>query len=312
MSAAQTIPHEDRGTYLGSHDTSAIFGLNPWLRPINVYMNKLGMSVHRDEDDIPEQQKWGLNLQPAILKEFARRMGCELENEERFIRHPELPWFGGTPDATIVGDKAGVDAKNIRWNRGEWGDEGSDTVPEYVAMQCHHFMTLLGYERWYVATLFGGCELKIYEITRDDEIADMIIKADSEFWTEHIQKETPPELDDSASWRKYVERKFPKDNGDVRMATVDEILLLDQYHRQNALLKRREARVEELKNRLVASVGESAGIVCELGKVSYKTHKGRVGVDAKRLRAEMPDVAKQYEKTGDEGRTLRITLKEDE
>ena len=312
MSAAQTIPHEDRGTYLGSHDTSAIFGLNPFMRPINVYMNKLGMSVNRNEDDTPEQLQWGTNLQPAILKEFAKRQSCKLENEEQFIRHPELTWFGGTPDATIVGDKSGVDAKNIRWNRGEWGEEGTDQVPEYVAMQCHHFMTLMGYERWYVAALFGGCELKIYKVTRDDEIADMIIKADSEFWTEHIQKENPPELDDSGSWRKYVERKFPKDNGDVRLATVDEILLLDQYRRQSALLKRREARVEELKTRLCASLGESAGITCELGRVSYKTAKGRTTLDGKRLKEDMPDVYKQYEKTGAPYRILRITLKEEE
>ena len=312
MSAAQTMPHEDRGTYLGSHDTSAIFGLNPFMSPINVYMNKLGMSVHRNEDDIPEQLQWGLNLQPAILKEFAKRMKCELENEERFIRHPELTWFGGTPDATIVGAKAGVDAKNIRFGRDKWGEEGSDEVPEYVAMQCHHFMTLLGYERWYVAVLFAGCELKVYEVARDDEISDMIIKTDSAFWRDHIEKEIPPELDDSASWRKYVERKFPKDNGDVRLATTDEILLLDQYRRQNALLKRREERVEELKTRLCASLGESAGITCELGRVSYKQAKGRVTLDGKRLKEEMPDVAKQYEKTGSPYRILRITIKEDE
>lgn len=311
MSVAQTIPHEDRGTYLGSHDTSAIFGLNPWRGPINVYMDKLGMSVQRDVDDIPEQLRMGLKMQPVILDLFAEKMRCNLEGE-RFIRHPELTWFGGTPDATIVGEKAGVDAKNVRWNRGEWGDEGSDTVPEYVAMQCHHFMTLLGYERWYVATLFGGCEFKVYEIIRDDEISDMIVRADAEFWHEHIEKESPPELDGSESWRKYVERKFPKDNGDVRVATVDEILLLNQYRRQNALLKRREARVEELKTRLCASLGESAGITCELGRVSYKTAKGRTTLDSKRLKDDMPDLYKKYEKTGLPYRVLRITLKEDE
>ena len=57
------------------------------------------------------------------------------------------------------------------------------------------------------------------EVARDEEISDMIIKADGAFWREHIQKEIPPELDDSASWRKYVERKFPKDNGDVRLTS---------------------------------------------------------------------------------------------
>lgn len=309
MSAAQVIPEEARRTYLGSHDTSAIFGLNPWRGPINVYMDKLGMSVQRE--DTPEQLQWGIRLQPAILDMFGERMGCQLE-PERFIRHPDMAWFGGTPDATIAGEKAGVDAKNIRWNRGEWGEEGTDAVPEYVAMQCHHFMTLLGYERWYVAALFGGCEFKFYEVVRDDDIADMIVKADSEFWHEHIEGQTPPDLDGSASYRKYIERKYPRDNGDVRTATPDEIDLLDKYRRQSSLLARRESKVEELKSRLCASVGESAGIVCDLGRVSYKTAKGRTTLDGKRLKDEMPEVAKQYEKTGSTYRILRITLKEDE
>lgn len=311
MSAAQTMPHEDRGTYMGSHDTSAIFGLNPFMRPINVYMNKLGMSVHRDDDDLPEQLRMGLKMQPVILDLFAKKMGCKLENEERFIRHQELTWFGGTPDATIVGDKAGVDAKNVRWNRGDWGDEGSSDVPEYVAMQCHHFMTLLGYERWYVATLFGGCEFKIYEVIRDDEISDMIIKADAEFWREHIEKEIPPEIDGSESWQKYIARKFPKDNGGVRLATIDELLLLDRYRRQKALLDRREARVEQLKNELRKSIGEYAGITCELGRVSHKTQR-RTTLDGKRLKEDMPDIARKYEKVSDPFRVLKITLKEDE
>ncbi len=312
MSAAQTIPHEDRGTYLGSHDTSAIFSLNPFMSPINVYMNKLGMSVHRDEDDTPEQLQWGLKLQPAILKEFAKRMKCTLENEEQFIRHADLSWLGGTPDATIVGAKAGVDAKNIRWNRGEWGEEGSDAVPEYVAMQCHHFMTLLGYERWYVAALFAGCELKVYEVARDEEISDMIIKADGAFWREHIQKEIPPELDDSKSWRKYIVRKFPHSENPAREAAPDEARLMDAYRREKAKLKRRESRVKLLENRLCLAIGDSLGLYSAIGKVSNNLCKGRADIDGKRLREEMPKVAAKYEKIGKPYRRFYSQFREDE
>ena len=310
MSAALTIPHEDRGTYLGSHDTSAIFGLNPWIRPINVYMNKLGMSARRE--DVPEQLQWGLRLQPAILDMFQERMGCQLEGE-RFIRRTDLPWFGGTPDATIVGRKAGVDAKNVRWNRGDWGEERSAVVPEYVAMQCHHFMALLGYERWFVAVLFGGCEFKIYEIEHDGEITDMIIQADGEFWRDHIEAQNPPPDDGSSSYRKFIERKFPTDNGDIRPATAEEISLLNEYREAAKTAKEWIESEDRIKNRLAACIGESAGIVAaDVGRVSYKLAKGRTTLDGKRLKEERPEIAKQYEKTGNPSRVLRITLASEE
>lgn len=307
---------ESRNTYLGSHDTSAIFGLNPFMSAINVFMNKLGMNALRDEDDIPEYMQFGKIMQPVILKEFAKRTGLELSSyaveEETFIRHPELDWFGGTPDALIVGEKAGVDAKNVRWNRGDWGEEDSGVVPEYVAMQCHHLMTLLDYDRWYVAVLFGGCEFKKYVLHRDPEISEMIIEADKDFWENHILKEIPPDIDDSESWGNYIRRKFPKDNGEIRAATVAEMEILAELQVAKALEENWKKKGDLLKNKLALSIGDAAKLDCDIAKVSYTTAKGRETIDSKKLKAEYPEIAKEYLKIGEAGRTLRITFKGEE
>lgn len=306
MSTAQVIPEEARRTYLGSHDTSAISGLNPYRKPVNVYMDKLGMSVHQEPT---ERMRWGLMLQSAILDEFAERMGgVELE-PERFMRHPLLPWFGGTPDGTIAGRKAGVDAKNVQFNRGEWGEEGTDQVPRYILFQCHHFLALTGYEVWYVAALFGGCELRVYEVERDAELADMIIGMDGEFWTEHIEKEVPPEIDGSEGWKKYTERMHPKDNGLIRAATADEVIALRELHTVTKARKEYEQREEELKNILRNSIGDDAGIDCgEYGKVSYRLGKGRTSIDTEALKDNFPDIVKQCTRIGNPTRTLRPTF----
>ena len=309
MSAAQTIPEPDRSTYLGSHDTSAISGLNPWRKPINVYMDKLNLSLPQEPT---ERMRWGLTLQNPILNEFADRMGGVTLEPERLIRHPTLPWFGGTPDAIIAGRKAGVDAKNVQFNRGEWGDEGSDQVPRYILFQCHHFMTLLDYERWYVAALFGGCELRVYEVERDAELSDMIIEMDGNFWNDHIQKEIPPEIDGSEGWKKYAERMHPKDSGEVRLATFDEILLLDELRQVEDVLKEAEAKSKKLKNTLRASMADASGIDCEVAKVSYRIAKGRTDIDTTTLKEFFPDVAKQCTRIGKENRILRVTFKREE
>ena len=308
MSVAHIVPENERRTYLGSHDTSAISGLNPWRKPINVYMDKRGMSVPQEPT---ERMRWGLSLQPAILSEFAERMGGVALEPERFIRHPSLPWFGGTPDATIAGRKAGVDAKNVQFNRGEWGEENTDQVPRYILFQCHHFLALTGYEVWYVAALFGGCELRVYEVERDAEMVEMIIDMDGEFWSENILKEVPPEIDGSEGWKKYTERMHPKDNGLVRAATAEELHVFQDLRLTTEQLKMYERREEELKNLLRASIGDDAGIDCgELGKASYRLGKGRSTIDAEALRFNFPEAAKSCTRIGNPSRTLRVTFKE--
>lgn len=308
MSAAQTIPEEDRRTYLGSHDTSAVFGLNPFMKPIDVYMNKLGMT---DGLEQTERMEWGLRLEPMILAKFAERKECSLE-PSRFVRHDSLSWFGGTPDGLLSGRKAGVDAKNIGWNRGEWGEPGTDQMPEYILMQCHHFMTLLDYDAWYVAVLFGGNKFDVYEVERDREISDMIVEADGKFWKEHVESETPPPEDSSESYRHFIECKFPTDNGEVRAATPEEIDLIAEYRAAKALSENWSNKVDLLSNRLRMSIGEDSGIASDGFKVSYRWGKPKSTFDIKRLRAESPAVAALYETTGKASRTLRITFKGEE
>lgn len=308
MSAAQVIPDEARRTYLGSHDTAAIFGMHPFLKPMNIYMNKVGMSAERGTTEVME---WGLRNQPAILAKFAERMKFDLE-PERFIRHPTLEWFGGTPDATIAGFKAGVDAKNIGFNRGEWGEDGTDQIPEYVAIQCHHFMTLMDYERWYVAVLFGGCHFRVFQVERDTEISDMILEADAEFWRDHVLADVPPPVDDTFAWRKYIDRKFPRADNPAREATPEEAALMHSYRREKAKLKRRESRVAKLENQLRLAIGDSLGLYSDIGKVSNNVCKPSIGVDVKRLREEMPLVAAQYEKIGEPYRKFYSKFQEEE
>lgn len=310
MSAAQTIPHEDRKTYLGSHDTSAIFGLNPFQAAIDVYMEKRGLV--EDELEPTERMQMGLKMQPVILDLFAEKMGCKLEGEECFVRHSEYEWLGGTPDALIKGELAGVDAKNIEWNRGDWGAEMTDEVPEYIAMQCHHLMTLLDYRVWYVAVLFGGNSFRRYRVVRDEKITDMILATDGKFWRENVQNGIQPPFDAAEGWKAYAKRMFPRDNREVRDATPEEIDALTEVCAARILRQQWEAKENIASARLATLMGETYKITSGIGNASYGTTKGHVTIDSKRLKEEAPDIYARYSKIGAEGRRMQITFKGEE
>lgn len=308
MSAAQVIPEEARRTYLGSHDTAGIAGYSPYLTPMQIYMNKLGMTEGRETTPLME---WGTRLQAPILAKFAEVLEADLEGE-RFIRHPSLPWFGGTPDATIKGKKAGVDAKYVQYFNEEWGDEGTDQIPRHLLFQCHHFLALMNYDVWYVAALGNRSQFRIYEVLRDQEIADIIIGMDGEFWKEHILREIPPPMDGSYSWRKYIERIHPKETAAVRAATPEESVWMEDLRRAEAEKNDAESRAEAAKNRLAASIGDAAGIVSDAGRITYKQAKGAARLDGKALLADMPNVYWKYATVGEPRRRFVATFKKED
>lgn len=306
MSAAQVVPDEERRTYLGSHDTAGIAGFSPYLTPMQIYMNKTGMSEGKEVNDLME---WGTRLQPAILQKFSEVMGNVEMESERFIRHNKLRWFGGTPDATIKGKKAGVDAKNITFVRsGEWGEEGTDEIPRHLLFQCHHFLTLMDYDVWYIAALTGRSSFKVYTVERDAEMSELILHIDETFWKEHIEKRVPPPMDGSYSWRKYVERTHPKETSGVRPATSEESEWLRSLSAVTAQYKTAKEEKERLENSLAASIGGFAGLSCDFAKVSYKHTNGRTNVDGEALKAAHPQIYSQFVTIGKSGRRLRVTF----
>jgi predicted phage-related endonuclease len=296
----------DRKTYLGSHDTSAIFGENPFMTPMTVFMSKTGMLENTKQT---ERMSWGLKSQPMILKEFADVKSVELE-PERFIRHETLDWFGGTPDATIAGRREGVDAKNIRYaNPAEWGDPGTDSIPPYILWQCHHFLTLLDYDAWHVAVLIGGQEFRIYTVYRDTELSKIIIDTDGAFWRDHVLPRVPPDIDYTDSSRKYLQLKNKCGNKTIRDAVEADSVLIAQLKMARELLSETEQNVKLLENKICEQIGTDYGISSpEIGRAIWSDCKGRESVDTKLLKTELPEIYQKYAKRGEPYRTLRVTF----
>lgn len=73
-----------------------------------------------------------------------------------------------------------------------------------------------------------------------------------------------------------------------------------------------EARETVLKQRIQEAIGDSDGIESPvLGKIYWRTQKGRTMLDGKRLRAELPEIAEKYTTTTAATRVFRPYLKGD-
>jgi predicted phage-related endonuclease len=208
--------------------------------------------------------------------------------------------------------KRGVDAKCLRFFREGWGEPGTDEVPRHVLCQAHHFNMLFGTEVWYVAALGGGQEYREYEIPHDPEMDELILDTLRDWWDRHIVQGEAPPIDGSSGAAEYLKQKHPRETDDVRVATPQEVSMLERYRALQASKATMEAELAELENRIKELVGDSEGITWEHGKVTWKEAKGRTRFDKKRFAKDHPDMAQEYETTGDPTRVFRKRFYEED
>ena len=203
-----------------------------------------------------------------------------------------------------------MDAKCIRYaDPKEWGDEGTDQVPKYILWQCHHFLTLMDFDRWHVAALVGGQELRCFEIERDKELSEMIIDADRKFWEEHVLAQVPPEIDGSDDAKTYLEQKYATHKESLLDATDEQAKMIIDLANAKKELQAWEIEAKRLENLIRAAIADNTGIVSEHGTITWKSQKGRTTFDSKRLAEDNKELYEKYLKTGEPTRVFRAKWK---
>ncbi|MFP9048917.1 endonuclease, partial [Enterococcus faecalis] len=72
------------------------------------------------------------------------------------------------------------------------------------------YLGVLGpeYRKAYFAVLIGGNKFVWKEIERDDELIDMIFKAEIEFWNDKVLGGQAPALDGSSAAEEYLKKRY--------------------------------------------------------------------------------------------------------
>jgi putative phage-type endonuclease len=164
---------EKRKRYIGGTDVSAILGMSPWRTPWDVWASKTG----RAEDvRTSEAMRWGTALEPVVLAEYEFQTKTKLDLPG-FVLDKNTPFFCANLDGARLKDRIIVEAKtaNIR-KAHEWGEEGTDQVPDAYRLQVMHYMHVLDFDEAHIPVLIGGSDFRIYVVKRDKEAEASIVK----------------------------------------------------------------------------------------------------------------------------------------
>lgn len=238
--------YPDRATWLdarrdgvGASEVAAICGLSPYASALSVWIDKTRGREETDSDELA----YGREMEGAIIARFARESGkCVKSHPYAVWRSVRWPWMTCTPDAWCCDENAGVEAKT------QFPYHRTGAIPLAWELQAQAQMAVMGWERVYIPTYYGGRQFEILTVERDEETIEEIARITKTFW-ELVTSDTMPEPGhlDAQALAEY----FPPVDA-VMVLSPEGVELVRRIRAQQELVRMQQESLEVSKNLLRA------------------------------------------------------------
>ncbi len=172
-------------------------------------------------------------------------------------------------------------------------DEWEDSIPEEYMLQIQHYMAVTGFPAAFIAVLIGGNTFKWKMVEKDNELIEMMILLEEDFW-DHVTSNTPPPVDGSEASTDLLNRLYPKAFPKTLIMLPEEAdELIVQYEEASDQEKKTAELKNEAANKLKEMLGtHEAGMV---GKrlISWKTISTE-RFDTKQFKNDHSDLYNMY------------------
>ncbi|QYA39283.1 YqaJ viral recombinase family protein [Macrococcoides caseolyticum] len=298
------MSHEEwlkaRQSGIGGSDAGTILGVNKWKSKTQLFFEKVNPELKQQVDN--EFIYWGNVLEDVVAKEFEARTGKKVRKNNKMLRHPEHEFMLANLDRVIVGEKALLECKTTsQYNIDQWKD---DEIPASYLCQIQHYMAVTGYEKAYIAVLCGGNQFIWKEVPRDDELIEIIINAEKDFWYNNVLAGVIPEIDGSDATKDFLNHMYKDiDETEVQLGDDVETLLtaLEQVKQEEKELKELKTQYENKIKHILGNnlAGKTSGY-----QVTWKPQV-RKTLDTKKIREIYGEQLDPYYKET-ETRVLKI------
>lgn len=269
---------EARTHGIGASEAAAACNRSPWQSAVGLWAEKLGLVPPKGET-LPMQI--GTALEPLIAALYEAETGTKLRRVNQLRQHPTHAFMLASIDR-----RAGSRLVELKYSdRGmDYGEPGTDEVPEHVLLQVAHQMAVMDADEADVAAIIGGRPgVSIYHIKRHAGLEAGVIEREAEFW-QHVISRTEPPLDTSEATARALRAMYPADDGTVLDATPDLVALVDRLAAARAAKKVADENERAASTALLDVIKNASGIT---GLLAAKKNKDSERVD-------WPSVAKDY------------------
>lgn len=293
----------ERQKGIGGSDVGAIMGVNQYKTAFNIYLEKTEHILNIEKQS--EAARQGTDLEDYVAMRFTEETGKKVRRDNRHLIHKDYPFMVANIDRRVVGENAILECKTVTpYNLKEW--EGEE-VPASYMLQCQHYMAVTGADKVYLAYLIFSTKFDYREIKRDEELINIIIEAEKEFW-KMVQDKTPPALDGSSAAEKWVNEKYKKVNeGETINLDSSWRDLLNQRQELKEYRDDVDKQIKEIENQLKQNIKHAEYANAPGYSISYKSVSQK-RPDSSKLKALLKDEYEDYLK---ETTSRRLVIKEE-
>jgi len=272
---------------IGGSDAGAILGVNKYKTPLDVYLDKTGQAPDIEDNDA---MYWGRALEDIVAYEYAKRTGKKVRRNNAILVHPEHKFMLANLDREIVGEPGILEIKTAA-RADDWGEPGSDEVPESYLAQVMHYMAVTGAQFADIAVLIAGRKFQTYTIQRDDQLIEHMIDVERDFWENNVYRLVPPDAKTMAD----LNNRWRVDSGAALVASVE----LHQKIKFLQALRDKEKQIQEERKELEFMIKEEMAEMSEIlddqgnRLVTWKARQSK-RFDTKKFRENHADLADQY------------------
>ncbi|WP_342489146.1 lambda-exonuclease family protein [Cytobacillus sp. FSL W7-1323] len=280
---------QERSKGIGGSDASIILGLNKYKTAFELWLEKTGQVGLTEISS--EAAYWGNEMEEVVAKEFEKRTEKKVRRRNYMFSHPDHHFIKANIDREVMKESALLECKTASaYLKAEW--EG-DEIPASYLVQVQHYLAVTGKEKAYIAVLIGGNHFTWKEIERDDELIQMIIDAEVNFWEKHVIGFVPPELDGSSAAEQYLKEKYNKaEEGKeiVLPSNYKEMLLsYEQIKNDEKLI---QTAKKDIENKIKAELKDAEVGLVDTHIITWKNVVSN-RVDTKALKEKFPDIYKE-------------------
>lgn len=271
--------HARRLTGLGGSDMGAVLGLSPYRTPYEVWLEKTGRSEPFTGN---LATRFGTFAEQFVAYEYSLVTGRQVQRFTAVLRHPEAPIIGHVDRLVIPeGAKRASHRSEIRTDLGlecktagayaigrggEWGESGTDQVPQAYLIQCACYMALTGCARWDLAALIGGnADFRIYHLKRDLELEGYMLEEASRWWRDHVVADTPPDPQSEDEARLRWPGHTPGKVAELDSETAELLLRYSETKARQRIIEKRE---RELRDQIIPVLADADEVTIDGQRVA--------------------------------------------
>lgn len=184
---------------VGGSDVAAIFGVSPWITPLELWKIKKG-EISPAEKANALQLEMGHLLEPIAAHFYAKKTGNIVTDDTFLYQHADFPYalanFDRRFERVSDGEKGILECKSCTYHKA--GDWVNGAFPLYYELQLRFYLAVADVNIGAFSAIWGNNpdnDMAFPELTRDKAKEDMIFeKLDRWIWS--LENNVPPTMED--------------------------------------------------------------------------------------------------------------------